>query len=357
MKNFRRIAIFLTLSLLVSVSVQVIFMNGVLEKGNKVFAYSEQKVSVKLDGKAVSFPDTQPYVNEDNRTMVPVRFVSEAMGCEVKWEETNQMVIITKAPKRILLQIGQNWAIVNDTKTDVRKEFDTKAVLKEDRTMVPLRFVSETLGAGVAWDAGSNTVVIRSDGTVVAVATPMPTVTPGLSNPQTRTEIRRGVKIQYNVEYFDYLSEEGTRPDGFNIPKFYILVEGDSADTYFENIWSYFEDGDCSFKVECVNRPELNVSYTPKYDGLPQYRMQLDDWHNIDSNLDITGFTENKSIVNMLNKGIYTPINVFNIAQIAQIGSENSSSIKLQKGDGLDLRVTFKKGDFTCYLVRTHFVK
>lgn len=135
-------------------------------------------VKVKLDGKLISFPDAQPYVNEDERTLVPVRFVSEAMGCKVEWEESRELVTITKAPYRILLRIGENSAIVNDGKSDVKKEFDTKAVLKGDRTFVPLRFVSETLGAGVAWDEVNNTVVLRSDGVVEVVATPIPTPTP-----------------------------------------------------------------------------------------------------------------------------------------------------------------------------------
>ncbi len=135
-------------------------------------------VNVKLDGKLIGFPDAQPYVNEDERTLVPVRFVSEAMGCKVEWEESRELVTITKAPYRILLRIGENSAIVNDGKSDVKKEFDTQAVLKGDRTFVPLRFVSETLGAGVAWDEVNNTVILRSDGTVEVVATPTPAPTP-----------------------------------------------------------------------------------------------------------------------------------------------------------------------------------
>lgn len=137
-----------------------------------------QNVKVKVDNKLISFPDAQPYVNRDDRTMVPVRFVTEALGCKVEWEESRELVTITKAPYRILLRIGENSAIVNDGKSDVKKTFDTKAVLQNDRTFVPLRFVSETLGAGVAWDEVNNTVIIRSDGTVEVVATPTPTSVP-----------------------------------------------------------------------------------------------------------------------------------------------------------------------------------
>lgn len=186
---------------------------------------------VKLDGKPVSFPDAKPYVNEDDRTLVPVRFVSEALGCIVEWEETRELVTITKAPYRILFRIGENSAIVNNGKSDVKKVFDTKAVLREERTFVPLRFISETLGAGVAWDEVNNTVVIRSDGTVEAVATPTPAPTPtptpeipvptgepSVTNPipgnpyyggVTKEELSRYNAIQKLLQYTDIVSIVG----------------------------------------------------------------------------------------------------------------------------------------------------
>lgn len=156
------------------ITIGAIFFAGTIEK---VMAAAQTPI-VRLDGKQIQFPDAQPYVNEDDRTLVPVRFVSEALDCKVEWEETRELVTITKAPYRILLRIGESFAIVNNGKSDVKKVFDTKAVLREERTFVPLRFISETLGAGVAWDEVNNTVVIRSDGTVEVVATPTPAPTP-----------------------------------------------------------------------------------------------------------------------------------------------------------------------------------
>jgi Copper amine oxidase N-terminal domain. len=274
MKRFQRLSIIIAFSLLAAVFAQGLFVREIYQKDNKVLAYSEQKVIVKLDGKVVSFPDTQPYVNEDNRTMVPVRFISEAMGCEVKWEEANQMVIITKAPKRILLQIDQNWAIVNDTKTDMRKEFDTKAVLKNDRTMVPLRFVSETLGAGVAWDEGNSTVVIRSDGVVEQVAgtTPTPTPTPTKFPDIVHTETPKPVVYSTpppnpwkNVEEPMTLieAESDTMPEGFIQPEFTVKHLADGLASYFNiklsNLADYKDTAsDYAFKITCLNYDIVN---------------------------------------------------------------------------------------------------
>mgnify|MGYP000208578497 CR=1 FL=1 len=224
---------------------------------------------VKLDGKPVSFPDAKPYVNEDNRTMVPVRFVTEALGCNVKWEEADQLVIISKDPKRILFQIGQNWAIVNDQKTDIRKEFDTKAVLKEERTMVPLRFISETLGAGVAWDEVNNTVLIRSDGIVEAVATPTPGPTP------TPTPVS-----WVNVEVPMTLVEGDPMPEGFIKPQFVVkhvpLGQAEYFSIDLKNIEAYKNTAeDYAYKITCLNHDLINWTT-----GIPDIK-RMDNVRNL----------------------------------------------------------------------------
>lgn len=114
-------------------------------------------VSVLVNGKEVYFPDQVPYINKDNRTMVPVRFVSESLGAKVSWDNDNRMVIIEKDNATIKLKIGENKADVNGKTVS----FDTSAVLQNDRTMVPVRFISEALGAKVGWNQENKTVEIE----------------------------------------------------------------------------------------------------------------------------------------------------------------------------------------------------
>ncbi|MCR4435039.1 MAG: copper amine oxidase N-terminal domain-containing protein [Clostridiales bacterium] len=127
------------------------------------------KITVRVDNAVIDFPDAQPFINEDGRTMVPLRFVSTALGAEVDWNGGTQLVTITRGELRIALVVGRSEAIVHTGTGDTKRTFDTRAVIKDDRTFVPLRFVSETLGAGVAWDSRNKTVIIRSDGTVEQV--------------------------------------------------------------------------------------------------------------------------------------------------------------------------------------------
>ncbi|MDA3847763.1 MAG: stalk domain-containing protein [Vallitaleaceae bacterium] len=114
-----------------------------------------EQINVTVNGTAVIF-DQQPYVNAQNRTMVPVRFVAEELGCEVDWDKEKQQVRITNDTTHIELVLGENKALVNDRLV----YFDTSSEVENQRTMVPVRFISETLGASVVWHQESYEVEI-----------------------------------------------------------------------------------------------------------------------------------------------------------------------------------------------------
>jgi hypothetical protein len=122
-----------------------------------VQAQAASSITVKVDGKIIDFPDAKPYVNSDNRTMVPVRFVAEALGCDVYWEvEGKGVVTIHKGGNRINLKIGESKATYNGTV----RTFDTSAIIVDGRTFVPLHFIGELLGEQVTWDPVTNTVSV-----------------------------------------------------------------------------------------------------------------------------------------------------------------------------------------------------
>lgn len=120
---------------------------------------SGQDITVKIDGNTVTFPDAKPFIQvESGRTMVPIRFIAENLGCQVDWNSQLKAVYITKDYKNIKLIIGQSEALVNNE----TKVFDATAVIKEDRTFVPLRFISETLKAQVEWVEETRIVNIKT---------------------------------------------------------------------------------------------------------------------------------------------------------------------------------------------------
>ena len=128
-----------------------------------VNVWGNTDVTVKVDGEVIDFPDVKAYIDENGRTMVPVRFVSEALGAEVLWDGEYRVVTIKKDVDVITIKIGEK--VVN--KNGKPHEIDTRAVIKSDRTFVPLRFVSEMLGASVGWVAETRTVEISTTSEVV----------------------------------------------------------------------------------------------------------------------------------------------------------------------------------------------
>jgi len=124
----------------------MIFLTLLVTLANHATAV-ESQVRVFVDGTEVQFPDQKPFVNSDNRTLVPVRFVSEALGAQVDWCGLRRTVQITYNDKQILLEIGIKKATVGLSIVSL----DTAPSIVNDRTMVPLRFVSECLGAVVDW--------------------------------------------------------------------------------------------------------------------------------------------------------------------------------------------------------------
>ncbi|OQB15213.1 MAG: hypothetical protein BWY15_00583 [Firmicutes bacterium ADurb.Bin193] len=124
-------------------------------------------IKVEIDGKEYTFDPAPMLVND--RTMVPMRYIFEIMGATVSWEEATETVTAVKDDTTIVLQIGNTEATVNGAK----KILDVPAMLHQDRTMVPLRFISESLGADVQWIEVNNMVVITTK-----KATPTPTSAP-----------------------------------------------------------------------------------------------------------------------------------------------------------------------------------
>ncbi len=112
-------------------------------------------VSIVVDGKQIS-PDVPPQIVND-RTIVPIRFVAEALGAQVGWDNDTRTVSIKKPGVDIKLVIDGEAS-----NNGVPVQLDVPAILINDRTMVPLRFVSECLGCQVNWDPETRTVEIIS---------------------------------------------------------------------------------------------------------------------------------------------------------------------------------------------------
>ena len=113
---------------------------------------SAEVVKLTLNGDPLT--GDVPAMIRDGRTLVPVRLVGEALQAQVLWVQQTGQVILTKGEDVIVLTLDSATAIVNGVSTPLPDGVPAQVVAYDgaDRTMIPLRFVSETLGAQVEWD-------------------------------------------------------------------------------------------------------------------------------------------------------------------------------------------------------------
>jgi hypothetical protein len=129
------------------------------------------KVNLLVEGKTVE--TDQPAVIVDSRTLVPVRVIAENLGSVVDWDADTKTVTFTYGNTVASMEIGGKK--LNVTANGVASELpiDVPATIINSRTMVPVRFLSETFGYTVDWDAETKTVNVTSGTTAEdVVATP-----------------------------------------------------------------------------------------------------------------------------------------------------------------------------------------
>lgn len=142
MKHIRKILCFI-------ISINMFF--GVLP----VHAY-DQPINVIIDGQNISF-DVPPQIIND-RTMVPLRAIFEALGANVNWNQSTQTITSMKNDTLVSLTINEQHMYVNGNIITL----DSPACIVDGRTLVPVRAVSEAYGTTVDWNGDTNTVVITS---------------------------------------------------------------------------------------------------------------------------------------------------------------------------------------------------
>ena len=112
------------------------------------------KISLGIDLTAVKVNETEQYLDVpatiiNSRTMVPLRFVAESLGAQVDWVEATRTVVIAQGGKVLELPVDQLVA-----------GLDVPATIREGRTLVPIRYVAENLGAHVMWHPSARKVDI-----------------------------------------------------------------------------------------------------------------------------------------------------------------------------------------------------
>lgn len=126
------------------------------------FAYGQEPADVTIVLNEENLIMEQPPFIENGRTLVPVRFIFEPLGLNVSWDSERQVAIGEKDGLYIEMPIGSQYVTVNGQLVVL----DVPAKIYNNRTYVPLRFVSEATGALVTWESETRTVKIDSQNIV-----------------------------------------------------------------------------------------------------------------------------------------------------------------------------------------------
>lgn len=118
---------------------------------------AEEGIKVYLEGRRINF-DVQPQTI-NNRTMVPIRAIFEAMGASVTWDDTTKTAISTKDDITVKMTLNSTTEYINDTAYTM----DVTPVIISGRTLAPARYVAEAFGYYVNWDAMTQSVLISKE--------------------------------------------------------------------------------------------------------------------------------------------------------------------------------------------------
>ena len=116
--------------------------------------------NVVIDGISVKFDSDSgvPFIDKNNRTLVPLRKTMESYGCEVGWDQRTRTASVEMNGTVVLVGIGNKYIMVDDCKVEI----DTEAQIVNSRTYLPIRAVLEAFGAEVNWINETRTVDVAS---------------------------------------------------------------------------------------------------------------------------------------------------------------------------------------------------
>ncbi len=159
-KRFKEYNKFLFCGLFVFIFVFVFSGAGVIAAGDENDSYSgynielESGIKVVINGEQMTFEVAPALVND--RTMLPMRAIFEALKADVYWDEGTETITAVKGDKNVVLQILNTVMTIDGE----RVILDVPPLLLSDRTMVPARAVSDALGCLVEWEEDTQTVYI-----------------------------------------------------------------------------------------------------------------------------------------------------------------------------------------------------
>ena len=120
-------------------------------------------ISVKVDGKPIRWTDAKPFIDENNRTLVPVHPFANAMGLTIDWNANSQIPRFSKGNQAIGFPIDYKYSLhYSNDYTIATTEIDTGAQVINGHSYAPAKYIAERFGYTVNWDNAEKCVTITT---------------------------------------------------------------------------------------------------------------------------------------------------------------------------------------------------
>ncbi len=258
------ISVFLTISLLLT----VICLSACAANPTKNTSIELQvgNPQMLVNGQAQAL-DSAPVIVND-RTLVPIRAIIEAMGGTVLWEQSTSTAVLTYGADEIRLTVNSLEAYVNNE----ANQLDVAPAIINDRTMLPIRFIAEKFNFNVEWNNDTQKITITENNSEVSnmsnqlkIKVGDKTLTASLAENSSVDALKEMLaNCDITVEMSDYGNFEKVGSLGASLPRNdeqittepgdLILYQGSNITIYYDtNSWNFTRLG----KINDITQSEL----------------------------------------------------------------------------------------------------
>lgn len=258
--------------------VAVLLSAGMLSASMTSLAADDIKIFV--DDKQLECP-VSPII-ENERTLVPMRAIFEALGAKVDWNGETRTVTATRGDDVMKITIDSNELFKNDEAITL----DVPAKIVDDSTLVPVRAVSESFDAKVSWDGETQSVIIATD--VQPIETISPTEEPTATIEPTETATpNKEKKSNFSDEDLETLKSKKSviryQFEQQYLPNFVF----ENKNSMYKNIMDMKSFGELVFdqwdKLVRTNAIEIQINSQTEYDMseiMKEYNNDLESYYN-----------------------------------------------------------------------------
>lgn len=198
----------------------------------KNHVYEAEAVTICMDGKPLTAKD-MPAIIIDERTMLPMRLIAEALGAEVAWNEDANQVYVINDTNTIVFQINDKTGYQNGNTFTM----DVPPMIVNERTMLPVRALANALDLDVTWDEKSRTVFMQTK-------TPQPTEPPTDVPPQS-TEPPADVPPQLSANLKNMVFDKNQNILYLQKEQTFNIQDVEMHDHYLEGYFEIVLPNDC----------------------------------------------------------------------------------------------------------------